>query len=271
MKGDIVLDLFDLYLFEDCPYGDETTEILGIEGQGTLRILSREYGVSACTDDLEAFYRKKGLNVIGYVENGKEFGSGDTIFEAEGDLKELFKLWRISQTFLSMVCAIAAKTKIAVDSAKKVNPDVIIATSRKTHPGFRKYELKAVRAGGGDHHRNSLSDSILVTQNHFNIVGSVGKLRSMKKIEMEPRTREELFKYAEIADLLLLDHYTPEELETLVPKLRSVNPKLEVAIGGIDIKNIPKYARFVDAIVTTAPYYAKPLDLTAKIEKIKKD
>ena len=266
----MMLDFFDLYLFEDCPYGDETTELLGIEGQGTLRILSREYGVSACADDLAAFYKKKGLNVIGYTENGNDFGSGDAIFEAEGDLKELFKLWRISQTFLSMVCAVAAKTKIVVDSAKKVNPNVIIATSRKTHPAFRKYELKAVRAGGGDHHRNSLSDSILVTQNHFNIVGSFGKLRSMKKIEIEPRTREELFKYAGIADLLLLDHYTPEELETLVPKLRSLNPKLEVAVGGIDMKNIPKYAKFVDVIVTTAPYYAKPLDLTTEIEKIDK-
>ncbi|MBN1134058.1 MAG: nicotinate-nucleotide pyrophosphorylase [Methanosarcinaceae archaeon] len=265
-----MLDFFDLYLFEDCPYGDETTEILGVKGNGTLRILSREYGVAACSDDLEAFYKKKGLNVTGYIENGKEFGSGDTIFEAEGNLKELFKLWRISQTFLSMVCSIAAKTKIMVDSAKKVNPDVILATSRKTHPGFRKYELKAVRAGGGDHHRNSLSDSILITQNHFNIVGSFGKLSSMKKIEIEPRTREELFKYAGIADVLLLDHYKAEELETLVPALKSINPKLEVAIGGIDVKNIPEYARFVDVIVTTAPYYAKPLDLTTKIEKMEK-
>ncbi|MDK2892269.1 MAG: hypothetical protein PWQ49_661 [Methanohalophilus sp.] len=57
-----------------------------------------------------------------------------------------------------------------VEAAKAANPDVLVATSRKTHPGFRKYELKAVKAGGGTHHRNSLSDSILVTQNHFDVV-----------------------------------------------------------------------------------------------------
>ena len=146
-------DLFEMYLFEDCPYGDETTQLLNIEGEGSLDIISRDEGIAACTDDLAAFYEKRGLKVIDYLEEGTPFPSGGTLFRAEGDLKELFKLWRISQTFLSMVCAIATKTKNMVDSARSVNPDVIIATSRKTHPGFRKYELKAVRAGGGDNQR----------------------------------------------------------------------------------------------------------------------
>ncbi|MEA1984145.1 MAG: nicotinate-nucleotide pyrophosphorylase [Euryarchaeota archaeon] len=263
-----MLHNFEHYLLEDCPYGDETTELLGIKGTGTIKIMSRDPGVAACTDDLAEFYQQKGLNVINYLDNGEKFEGGATLFEAEGDLRQLFKLWRISQTFLSMVCAIAGMTKGVVDAAREVNPDVVIATSRKTHPGFRKYELKAVRVAGGDHHRNSLSDSILITQNHFNVVGSFSKLIAMKKIEIEPRTEEEAFQYAPLADVLLLDHYTPEELKEVVPKLKTLNPKLEIAVGGINIKDIPKYADAVDIVVSTAPYYAKPLDLTTKIENV---
>lgn len=263
-----MIDLFDLYLSEDCPYGDETTEFLGIEGNGRLRIKSREHGVAACMDDLAAFYRKNGLEVVSMVKNGAEFNPNDVIFEAQGDLPTIFKLWRISQTFLSIVCAIASKTRFAVELARKSNPEIMIATSRKTHPGFRKYELKAVKIGGGDHHRNSLSDSILVTQNHLDVMEKQVKLRAMRKIEVEPRTREEALESAPVVDVLLLDHYTPEELGELVPKLRALNPHIEIAVGGIEINMISEYAKHVDFIVTTAPYYAKPLDLTAKIRRI---
>ncbi|QLC51045.1 nicotinate-nucleotide pyrophosphorylase [Methanolobus zinderi] len=263
-----MMDFFELYLSEDCPYGDETTELLDIQGNGRLRIISREHGVAACMDDLADFYKKKGLEVVTCPDNGAEFYPNDVIFEAQGELPVLFKLWRVSQTFLSLVCAIASNTRIAVELAHKVNAGVEIATSRKTHPGFRKYELKAVKTGGGQHHRNSLSDSILVTQNHFNVAGDFGKLRAMKKVEIEPRTREEAFKYAPLADVLLLDHYSPEELETLVPELRSVNPHIEIGVGGIDLKMVSEYAKHVDFIVTSSLYYSKPLDLTTKIRKL---
>ena len=263
-----MIEAFEHYLLEDCPYGDETTELLEIEGEGTIKIISRDAGIAACADDLAEFHEKKGLKVTLFLDNGKRFEENSILFEAEGDLRTIFKLWRISQTFLSMTCAIATKTKMISDAAKAVNPDVIIATSRKTHPGFRKYELKAVRAGDGDHHRNSLSDSVLITQNHFNVVGAFGKLNSMRKIEIEPRTREEVFEYAPIADVLLLDHYTPEELKEVAPELRKLNPKLEIAVGGIEFKDIPRYAEAVDIVVTTAPYYAKPFDLTTKIDRV---
>ncbi len=263
-----MVDFFDIYLSEDCPYGDETTELLEIEGDGRIRIKSREHGVAACMDDLAFFYKKNSLEVVNTVPNGAEFNPNDVIFEAQGDLPTLFKLWRISQTFLSMVCSIASKTRFAVELARKSNPDIMIATSRKTHPGFRKYELKAVKTGGGDHHRNSLSDSILITQNHLDVMDKQVNLKAMRKIEIEPRTTEEAYESAPVADMLLLDHYEPQDLESLVPKLRALNPNLEIAVGGIDIGMIPEYAKYVDVIVTTAPYYSKPLDLTSKIRRM---
>jgi len=263
-----MIDLFELYFYEDCPYEDESAELLGIRGKGTLRIVSREAGVCACAGELAEYYEKKGIKVLNYLEDGRKFEPGDKILEAEGDLKLLFKLWRVSQTFLSLMCAIAGKTASLVNAGKKENPDLIIATSRKTHPGARRFELKAVRAGGGDIHRHSLSDSIQISQNHLEVVGDLKKLRAMKKIEIEPRSREEALRYAADADIMLLDHLSPAELQKIGPELKQLNPKLELAVGGIEAKKIPEYAPFVDIIVISAPYYANPLDLTTKIEKI---
>jgi nicotinate-nucleotide pyrophosphorylase (carboxylating)/molybdenum transport protein len=178
----------------------------------------------------------------------------------------------VSQTFLSITCAIATETRKLVELARKVNPNVIVATTRKTHPGMRYFELKAVKAGGGEIHRNSLSDSVLITGNHLRVVeGLEGleDLKTLRKIELEPRTAEEAMKYAGRADLLLLDHFSPGELEGLVPRLRELNPSLEIAVAGnIDSSNIMDYARLADVVVTSAPYYAGPLDLTARIERL---
>ncbi|RXA18239.1 nicotinate-nucleotide pyrophosphorylase [Methanosarcina sp. MSH10X1] len=263
-----MIDLFEFYFYEDCPYQDESAELLGLNGMGKMKLISRENGVCACTGDLADYYERKGLTCLLYLKDGDNFKAGDTVFEAEGDLKLLFKFWRVSQTFLSLMCAIATKTASFVDAGRKANPDFILATSRKTHPGTRTFELKAVRAGGGDIHRNSLSDSIQISQNHLEVTGDLGKLKALKKIEIEPRTREEAFKYVEIADIMLLDHLSPEELRELGPELKRLNPKLELAVGGIEAKRIPEYAPLVDIIVISAPYYANPLDFTTKIERI---
>ena len=263
-----MIDLFEFYFYEDCPYQDESAELLRLEGRGKMRIISRENGTCACAGDLAEYYERKGLKVHNYLKDGETFKPGDAIIEAEGDIKLLFRFWRVSQTFLTLMCAIATKTASMVSAGRKENPDLIIATSRKTHPGARVFELKAVRAGGGDIHRNSLSDSIQLSQNHLEAAGELGKLRSLKKIEIEPRTREEAFKYVDMSDIMLLDHLSPEELRELGPKLKKLNPKLELAVGGIDAKRIPEYAPHVDIIVISAPYYANPLDFTTKIERL---
>lgn len=263
-----MIDLFELYFYEDCPYQDESAELLRLEGRGKMRIISRENGTCACAGELAEYYERKGLKILNQLKDGETFKPGDTILEAEGGLKLLFRFWRVSQTFLSIMCAIATKTASMASAARKANPDLIIATTRKTHPGSRIFELKAVRAGRGDIHRNSLSDSIQLSQNHLEVAGELGKLRAMKKIEIEPRSREEAFKYAGMSDIMLLDHLSPEELRELGPALKKLNPKLEIAVGGIEASRIPEYSPFVDIIVISAPYYANPLDFTTKIERL---
>ncbi|HML25427.1 MAG TPA: nicotinate-nucleotide pyrophosphorylase, partial [Methanomethylovorans sp.] len=63
----------------------------------------------------------------------------------------------------------------------------------------------------------------------------------------------------------LLDHLPPQDIQRLAPLLKEKNPDLRIAVGGISAQEIPDYAGLVDIIVISAPYYAPPLDLTARI------
>jgi nicotinate-nucleotide pyrophosphorylase (carboxylating) len=126
-----MIDLLELYFHEDCPYEDESVELLGIRGKGTLRIVSREAGVCACAEELAEHYRTKGIKMLDYLKDGEKFESGENILEAKGDLKLLFRFWRVSQTFLSLMCAIAGKTASLVIAGKKENPDILLQQPEK--------------------------------------------------------------------------------------------------------------------------------------------
>ncbi len=262
------LGIMDFYFIEDCPYEDETTELLRISGTGEMRIVSRSRGVMACIDDLQGFYSRCNIETIQSVCNGCEFKEGEILLEIRGDLKALFKVWRVSQTFLSITCAIATKTRRMVNKARSKNPSIIISSTRKTHPGMRYFEQKAVRIGGGACHRNSLSDSILITQNHLSVLKKLPRLKGTKRIKLEPRNEEEALLYASVVDELQLDHFTLETLRALVPQLRDENPRLCISVSGnITEENIGDYSEVSDVVVTSSLYYIKPLDFTTEIER----
>ena len=97
-------------------------------------------------------------------------------------------------------------------------------------------------------------------------------IRALKKIEIEPHNEEEAMKYAKIADALLLDHFSIGKIEFLIPSLKEINPNIKIAVSGdIDERNIENYASLVDIIITSAPYYAKPINLMTEINNIGSD
>ncbi len=262
----------ELGLQEDCPYADITTELLGIEGQGRLRFITREEAVVSGTTRLKDFFESQKLEVVFCEKSGEFIQKGDIIIEAIGDLKILFKMWRICQTYLTTLCAIATETRKIVDVARVANPEIeIVVACRKAHLGMRQEEIEAVEDGGGLYHRNSLSDTVLITQNHLRVLGKLPTdIKSFHhKIEMEPRNEEEAYECASFCDVVLLDHFEPEVLEFVVKNLKEINPCLKVGVaGGITAARIKEFAKFVDIIVLSSVLYASPLDFTCKIEGI---
>ncbi|MFH0702407.1 MAG: quinolinate phosphoribosyl transferase [bacterium] len=267
-----MFDCLEIGYQEDCPYCDLTTETLNIKGEGVLKFITRENAIISGTPNLKRFFESKNLKVISFKNPCESVKPEDIIFEATGDLKTLFKMWRICQTYLTVLCAITTQTNKLVCEARKVNPDVlIVAASRKTHLGMRREELQAVIDGGAECHRNSLSDSIMITQNHLRMIGKLTQkpYSFSHKIELEPKTEEEAYEYADKTDIMILDRFEIDKITRMVKKLRELNPALKIGIAGqITLENIKNYVSLADFILLSSVLYAKPLNFTCRIEKL---
>ena len=140
---------------------------------------------------------------------------------------------------------------------KKINPNLKIAATRKTTPGFRKYEKKAVEIGGGESHRFGLFDAVMIKDNHIKLLGSVEKAIKKAKenvkgkiIEIEIENKKDALIAAKLGvDVIMLDNLDPESAEKISNEIRKINPKILIEIsGGINSKNILKYSSFSDRI-----------------------
>jgi nicotinate-nucleotide pyrophosphorylase (carboxylating) len=157
--------------------------------------------------------------------------------------------------------------------------NVRVACTRKTTPGFRLYEKKAVFLGGGDTHRFNLSDAVLIKDNHIHLQGLEESLRRArrqasftKKIEVEVENLEDMLLAAEMgADIIMFDNMAPAEIAKgieLLQKRGLRNRVLLEASGGIRPKDIEDYASTgVDVIsLGDLTRNARWIDLSLEIE-----
>jgi nicotinate-nucleotide pyrophosphorylase (carboxylating) len=150
---------------------------------------------------------------------------------------------------------IATLTNKLVEKCKKSNPKVEIAATRKTTPGCRYYEKKAVKIGGGIPHRYGLYDAILIKDNHIKMVGSVEECikrvkKTGKEIEIEVENIDDAMKAAKSgANIIMLDNFTPEDVKKAYKKIKKINKNIEVEVsGGIKPENITEYAKYAEVI-----------------------
>ena len=154
-----------------------------------------------------------------------------------------------------------------------------IAATRKTTPGFRAFEKKAVFLGGGDRHRFNLSDAVLIKDNHIRILGLKECLRRAKenasftkKIEVEVESLEEMMLAARGgADIIMFDNMSPQMIERGVELLREMGLREKVmleASGGINPANIPQYAQSGVDIISLGALTkdARWIDLSLEME-----
>jgi nicotinate-nucleotide pyrophosphorylase (carboxylating) len=154
-----------------------------------------------------------------------------------------------------------------------------VAATRKTTPGFRLFEKRAVYLGGGDTHRFNLSDAILIKDNHIMILGLKECLRRAKdkssftkKIEVEIESLEDMLIAAkEGADIIMFDNMDPAKIAEGVDVLKKEGLRERVileASGGITLDNIKDYGRSgVDVISLGAlTKNARWIDLSLEIE-----
>ncbi|MEM3403484.1 MAG: carboxylating nicotinate-nucleotide diphosphorylase [Nitrososphaeria archaeon] len=246
-----MITTFDMLLDEDAVFGDITSETIIPEGlDAESKVIAKEEGIVAGLNYLKENVEKIGLKVTLLKRDGDSVKRGDSVAVIEGNARKLLLIERVFLNILGRMSGIATATKRLVDRVKRVNPNVRIAATRKTLLG--KLDKIAVTIGGGDPHRWSLSDHILIKDNHIALVGleeAIKKARRssfVRKIEVEVERVEDAFKAVDLgADIIMFDNFKPNQISEVVKlfEARGLRDRVLLeASGGISEENISDYA-----------------------------
>ena len=206
--------------------------------------------------------------------------AGGTFMTVRGRAADLHAAWKVCLNVFDHCSAVATKTRAMVDAAHAQNPHCEVLTTRKSMPGAKDLLTEAVMAGGAFPHRLGLSETVLVFDHHLTLFGGfdafVDRLPDIRSRCIEKKLFVEADAARAVAlaragvDGVQVDKVAPDELAPLVAELRAIDPRLTIiAAGGIDAGNAGAYAATgVDGLATTAPFTAKPLDMSAKMERL---
>ena len=239
------------FLAEDIGRGDISSSILP-KKKIKARIITRQNGVIAGVKFVKDIFSLKGCKVKILKTDGNKIKAKQIILEITGTAQSVLSCERTALNLLSRMSGIATKTNILVEKIKVVNPKVRLYATRKTAPGLRFFDKEAVKIGGGEKHRMTLDQMVMLKDNHLAVSGSLSRLitkarKKYKKIEIEVENQEDaLLAAASGATIIMLDNFTPREISKTVTNLKKVKLRNRVkleASGGINAKNIQAFAR----------------------------
>jgi nicotinate-nucleotide pyrophosphorylase (carboxylating) len=237
----------DAYLEEDLGDDDDSNGIVpAVEAFGS--IICKEDGVIAGLEEAGELFSHLGLAVGTTFVDGQKVKKGDVVLEVRGSARDMMRGERLALNFVGRMSGIATLTAKCVAMA----PGVRIAATRKTTPGFRKFEKRAVKLAGGDTHRYDLSSAVMIKDNQIRIMGLENAIREAKKtasftkkIEIEVESLEDAEKAARAgADIIMFDNMRPDMIVKGVRKVRAIDKHILLeASGGINLSNLAEYAR----------------------------
>ncbi len=239
-------NLIQSALREDAVHDDVTTALLGDKRfqAATAQLVAKQAGVFSGVEFVAAFQTVwgPGTRFTCLKREGAELAKGDVIVTMEGAAGDILRAERTLINGLSHACGVATLTRRFVERVDGLNVSVL--ATRKTLPGLRDLELPAVAAGGGKIHRRSLSDGILIKENHQYWLSSEKILQNAKtmrsplhRIEIEIQTLAEIEPaLAQGPDVLLLDNFSVDDL---LKAVRQIDGRaLTEASGGVNLETV---------------------------------
>ena len=250
---DLILEpLVRAALMEDLgTYGDITTRtVIPADTRYTARLNARANGVLSCTQIAALAFRliDPALKVTAHKSDGDSIASGDLLMQIEGRAASILSAERVALNFVGRLSGIATLTASFVAETK--GTATRITCTRKTTPGLRLVEKQAVLHGGGFNHRFSLSDAIMIKDNHIAAAGGIRTVLQAVKAQASHMVRTEievdrLDQLQEVldeggADVVLLDNMDTLTLRDAV-KINAGRLVLE-ASGNMRIDRIAEVA-----------------------------
>jgi len=259
-------------LIEDMPYGDITTDLLIPQDSTSSAILvAKEDGILCGIDVAKRVFEILDENVEfeKIKSDGETIKNGDILAKIKGNTRAILKGERLALNLLQRMSGIATATNRLSQKIKGYR--AVVTDTRKTVPLLRMLDKYAVFVGGGKNHRYSLSDAVLIKDNHIKAVGSIKEairraresIPHTMKIEVEVKTMDEFEEAIEAgADIIMLDHFGLDEMKKAVG-VASGKALIE-ASGNITLENIEEIAKTgVDIIsVGAITHSVKSLDIS---------
>jgi len=273
-----VADAVTRALAEDLlPIGDLTAALVPITAVASVHIVSRAEGVlagRACAAETLAQV-DPGLGVDWRLGDGDRLQPGLVVATVWGSLRSILTAERTVLNFLGHLSGVASLTRRYVVAVQSANPATRVLDTRKTTPGLRSLEKAAVRAGGGHNHRGSLSDAVLVKDNHLggtSISDAVTRAKRMwpgRMVEVECDHQHQVSEaVAAGATVVMLDNMDPDQVAACVALVRSTGSGALVEVSGrLSLDSAPLMAAAgadlvsVGALTHSAPVIDMGFDL----------
>ncbi|MDV2481792.1 carboxylating.nicotinate-nucleotide diphosphorylase [Methanoculleus sp. Wushi-C6] len=240
------------FIREDAPWGDVTSETVVPDIACRAVVRAKDRGIVAGLEEARRLFEHFGVTVREHTVDGRKVAPGEILLELDGPARAVLLVERTALNIVGRMSGIATRTREAVDAVRAVSPRVRVAATRKTVPGLRMLDKKAVVLGGGDPHRYSLSDMVLIKDNHLALVPLPEAVRRAKSeslyrtVEVEVETVEEAVIAAGAgADIVLLDNMTADAVREAVRVLTDRGLRERVALevsGGVAAADLAGYA-----------------------------
>lgn len=216
------------------------------------------------------------------VKDGTIVEKQTIVMDITGKALSILKAERTALNLIMRMSGIATETKKFVDAVDAYKDSIRIACTRKTVPGLRFFDKKAVSIGGGDTHRMALDDMVLIKDNHIFFSESVEKsvklarqnVGSSIRVECEVTTLDSAIAAINAgADIIMLDNFSPSDVSRTIKEITKKGirkrAKLEVS-GGISLQNVKSYAKSRPDIISIGHLTHSPEAINFSLEMIEK-
>jgi nicotinate-nucleotide pyrophosphorylase (carboxylating) len=268
-------------LAEDIGFADITSEALIPEGRkAEAEIIVNQQGVLAGVAEAAIAFDEVEVRTRIVKQDGQRIRPGAVVMRVDGSARGILAAERTALNLLMRMSGVATATSEMLERVRKVNPDVVLAATRKTMPLLSHFDKRAIRLGGGDPHRFRLDDCVLIKHDHIRLVGSIekavkkarGDASFSKKVEIEVKSSKDALDAARAgADIVMFDNMKPADVKRAVESITRAGLRSCVileASGGIDPSNVASYAASgVDIISSSYMTFRAPaLDMSLEIK-----
>ena len=272
------------FLRQDFGTGDVTSESVITPNLSACAQIICKSGKSAVVAGLEEagiLFDICKCRVQTLVIDGSKVENGSIVMNISGTAFAILKAERTALNLIMRMSGIATETRRLVDLVGKVDRSIKVASTRKTAPGLRYFDKKAVVLGGGVTHRIQLDDMVLIKDNHLalaeSIEQSIGLARQKTNgcllLECEVKNLGELVSAIKAgSDIVMLDNFSLEQAKAGMAEIRKMglrkNVKVEIS-GRIDPQNISSYAKLQPDIISLGYLTHSPKAIDFSLEIIK--